>query len=656
MQNELTLRQIVDGISALLAVMTPDGQVELVNRQILDYFGKTLEELKEWTSTDAVHPDDLPGVIAAWRRSLESGQPFDSEHRQRGADSVYRWFHVQGLPVRDAEGRIVRWCVLQTNIEDRKRAEGLLAGENLILEMTAKGSSLESILETLCRVVEQTASGSRCSVLLIDPSGSNIEQAVAPSLPSSYNARFSGTPVDHEGGPCTEAARRKTPVIVSDVAADTQWDTYGWRTAALTHGLKACWSTTILASNGLVLGTFAIYWREPRSPTAHDQKIIEQMTHLAAVAIERRRNEAALQESEERFRLIVDSIPGHVATLSAAGEVELVNRQLLEYVGMTPDTLKGWATSDIVHPDDLPRVIAALTSAIETGHPFDSVYRVRRADGVYRWFHVRALPLRDKGDRIIRWYVLHIDIDDRKRAEEALRESERELRQLIDSVPGMIAVADSTGQLEYANKRFLDYIGTTVEELSDFGYLQPIHPDEREMMQNEWLRCQALGQPLERDHRLRRFDGVYRWVHVRVDPLLDERGGIVRWYGLHTDIDDQRSAEEAHRQSEHHLRLLVETIPALVSRTTAEGAPDYVNRRVVDYTGQGVGTVRLARHPSGRSKHSRAEMASCPGNQRTVGRHVSNPARRRRVSLVLREIRAVARSRRSCGVLVFCDL
>jgi len=101
-QNELTLHQIVDGISALLAVMTPDGAVEIVNRQILDYFGKTLEELKEWTSTDAVHPDDLPGVTAGWSRSIESGQPFNSEHRQRGANNVYRWFRVQGLPVRDA--------------------------------------------------------------------------------------------------------------------------------------------------------------------------------------------------------------------------------------------------------------------------------------------------------------------------------------------------------------------------------------------------------------------------------------------------------------------------------------------------------------------------------------------------------------------------
>src|SRR6267143_2547103 len=205
-QNELTLREMVNGISALFAVMTPDGAVEDVNHAVLDYFGKTLEELKQWASTDAVHPDDLPGVIAVWSRSLESGEPYDLELRQRGADSVYRWFRVQGLPVRDADGRILRWCVLQTDIDERKRAEGLLAGENLVLKMTAKGSSLESILETVCRIVEQTATGCRCSALLFDLSGSTIQQALAPSLPSSYSSRFPGTPVDREGGRCTAAA------------------------------------------------------------------------------------------------------------------------------------------------------------------------------------------------------------------------------------------------------------------------------------------------------------------------------------------------------------------------------------------------------------------------------------------------------------------
>src|SRR5215470_13116680 len=106
--------------------MSSRGEVELVNRQVLDYFGRTLDEIKQWGTSDAVHPDDLPGVLAAWRRSIDSGVPYDFEHRIRRADGVYRWFQSRGNPLRDAEGRIVRWYNLLTDIEDRKQMEDKL--------------------------------------------------------------------------------------------------------------------------------------------------------------------------------------------------------------------------------------------------------------------------------------------------------------------------------------------------------------------------------------------------------------------------------------------------------------------------------------------------------------------------------------------------
>ena len=306
------VRLVVDAIPTLAWSARSDGSADFFNQRWLDYTGLSAEQARDWGWTVALHSDDLNGLVNYWRSVLASGAPGEIEGRLRRSDGVYRWFLFRATPSFDNDGKVVKWFGTNTDIEDRKLAEGLLSGENLVLEMTAKGESLESILEALCRVVEQTASGCCCSIILIDPSGSTILQAIAPSLPPSYNDRFPGVPVDREGGPCTEAARRKKQVIVSDVASDTQWDTYGWRTAALTHGLRACWSTTILGSNGLVLGTFAVYWREPRSPTQQDQKIIEQMTHLASIAIERKRNEAALTESESRFRLIVDAVPGMV--------------------------------------------------------------------------------------------------------------------------------------------------------------------------------------------------------------------------------------------------------------------------------------------------------------------------------------------------------
>jgi PAS domain S-box-containing protein len=129
----------------------------------------------------------------------------------------------------------------------------------------------------------------------------------------------------------------------------------------------------------------------------------------------------ALRASEENFRLIVDTIPGLVCTMNAAGEVQLLNRRVLEYFGKTTQELKNWTTTDAVHPDDRSRVIAAFTSSVESGHPYDIEHRCRRADGVYRWFQVRALPVRDTEGCIINWYILLTDIDERKQAEERLQ-------------------------------------------------------------------------------------------------------------------------------------------------------------------------------------------------------------------------------------------
>jgi len=157
----------------------------------------------------------------------------------------------------------------------------------------------------------------------------------------------------------------------------------------------------------------------------------------------------ALHASEERLRLIVDNIPGLVLTMRAEGELEFVSQQGLDYSGKTLDELKGWTTSDIVHPEDLSRVLATWRRSVETGSPsgYDSVYRIRRADGIYRWFQVRALPVRDTEGRVIRWYCLHSDIDQRKQAEDRLQllfdvtnqvVSNLELRDLLRAVSGNI--------------------------------------------------------------------------------------------------------------------------------------------------------------------------------------------------------------------------
>jgi PAS domain S-box-containing protein len=295
--SEKSLRLIVDRIPGLVATMTAAGNVEHVNQRILDYTGRTLEELQDWRPL--LHPDDLAMVMSRWSRSVETGQPYEVEHRILRADGVYRWFQVHGLPMLDSEGRVVRWYHLLTDIDERKRAEDLLAGEKRLLEMIARGESRPVILDALCCLVEELAGGSLSSILLLDPNATRLRHGAAPSLPAPYIEAIDGSVIGPSAGSCGTAAYRAEPVIVSDIATDPLWADY--RDLALGHGLRACWSTPILSSAGGVLGTFAIYYREPRTPTPHEHNVIERVTHLASIAIERERAEGVLRELAGRL-------------------------------------------------------------------------------------------------------------------------------------------------------------------------------------------------------------------------------------------------------------------------------------------------------------------------------------------------------------------
>src|SRR5258708_17574972 len=194
-------RLIVDAIPTLGSSARSDGSADLFNPRWLDYTGLSAEQARDWGWTVVLHSDDLNGLVNYWRSVLASGAPGEIEGRLRRSDGVYRWFLFRATPSFDNDGKVVKWFGTNTDIEDRKLAEGLLSGENLLLEMTAKGESLESILEALCRVVEQTASGCCCSIILIDPSGSTIPPAIAPSLPPRANDPCPAVAVELEGRP-----------------------------------------------------------------------------------------------------------------------------------------------------------------------------------------------------------------------------------------------------------------------------------------------------------------------------------------------------------------------------------------------------------------------------------------------------------------------
>ncbi|HEX6826738.1 MAG TPA: PAS domain-containing protein, partial [Nitrospiraceae bacterium] len=337
----------------------------------------------------------------------------------------------------------------------------------------------------------------------------------------------------------------KEQVIAADVASDARWDTYEWRALAMAHGLRACWSTPILSSDETVLGTFAIYSREPGNPTEQHQHLIGQITHLATVAIEQKYAEEKLRQSERELRQLIDAVPQHIFVLGPDGSCLYTNQVAREYHGLSPNDPQEDHLAMFVHPDDREMVLSERQRLISNGAPYELEARLLGKDGQYRWFLIRVSPSRDEQGHIIRWYGTRTEIEDRKRAEEKLRQDERELRRITDAIDQRIAVHGPDGKILYVNRAMREYSGLGVEDvLADDFRARLVHPDDFERSRDERRHALERGTPFELELRARRKDGQYRWFLVRYNPLRDEEGQIIRWYSTGTDIDDRKRDEE----------------------------------------------------------------------------------------------------------------
>jgi PAS domain S-box-containing protein len=291
-----------------------------------------------------VVPEDRERVQAGVSRALERGGGFGYSERILRPDGTARTLETLGEAVRDASGNVVGLVGTCRDVtEERKRerermrAEALKEGERRVLEQVASRAPLAATLETIVGVMEEQADGMLCSIQLLDPDGLHIRHGAAPSLPHSYNEAIDGRPIGADAGSCGSAAYLREPVVAADIASDPRWRDY--RELAAAHGLAACWSTPVLSADGAVVGTFAMYYREPRSPTPEDQRLIDSAVQLARIAIERQRDEDeirrhALMVTQYQKMDVVGQLAGGIAhdfnnLLSViAGYGELLRRQL----------------------------------------------------------------------------------------------------------------------------------------------------------------------------------------------------------------------------------------------------------------------------------------------------------------------------------------
>jgi len=242
---------------------------------------------------------------------------------------------------------------------------------------------------------------------------------------------------------------------------------------------------------------------------------------------------------EERLRLIIDTIPTIVWRKNPDGSADFLNRNFREYTGLSLEQGLGWGwMNNAFHPDD--RLVEEWRAALAAEKPFEKEARLRRADGEYRWFLIRAVPLRDEQGKVVKWYGTSNDIEDLKRAEDRIR-------LIIDTIPTMAWTVRSDGVVDFVNQRWLEYTGLSfAEEMQDPNRV--VHPEDLPRVLKKWLTDMGAGEPSEDEMRLRRADGEYRWFLVRTAPLRDGQGRVLKWYGTSDDIEDLKRAEQELRR------------------------------------------------------------------------------------------------------------
>jgi PAS domain S-box-containing protein len=316
----------------------------------------------------------------------------------------------------------------------------------------ASRAMLREALTSLVTLIERVAPGMRGSVLLVDDDGVTLRHGAAPSLPTEYCRAIDGLPMGPQMGSCGTAAYRRERVIVRDIATDPLWAPF--RILALSHGLAACWSTPILDSGGRVLGTFAMYYGEPKLPTTTDLQLTETATLLAKNVIKRARATTtlrartdaaerlavALQESEARFRMMAETIPVQVWTARPDGLLDYVTKRTAEFFGLSQHELLGDQWASRVHPDDIERTVACWKRSLESGELYETEFRLLSRDGEYRWHLVRAEAMFDEEGNIAEWFGCTADIEEHKRLETALDVAAAEARRANKSKAEFLAM------------------------------------------------------------------------------------------------------------------------------------------------------------------------------------------------------------------------
>jgi PAS domain S-box-containing protein len=644
----LNIQLLVDSIPALIHTARPDGYLDYFNKPWLEYLGVTLDKMAGWNWTAFIHPEDVDGIVAKWRACLASGEIFEYETRVRSARGEYRWMYHCKVPLRDADGNIVKWYGSSLDIDERKiteerlrrntdalqRSEFYLAeGQRLGhmgswafdpdgfdywsaelfrmhgLDPAGKAPSVQeylgfvhpqdrhSMADLINRlVVEDTPFDATKRIVRPDGEVRYIRCVGVPRVENQNLKKFVGSAMDVTEHELLTQELRRREAYLTEAQRLSHTGSFGWRPGTG----EIVWSDE----------TYRIFEYDPaEKPTIGVllQRIHPQDRALVQQVIERASNTGTDFEHEYRLLLPSGAIKhvhavaralqdatgrcefiGAVTDITAAkrtvetlreSEAYLAEAQRLSHAGSwayDPATTRTTYMSEEcfrvlgldpkgemlpletalqrIHPDDRQRIAEKFERATHERAEFEFDYRYCPPGGEFRDIHQVGHPVLSASGDLVEFVGTVMDVTERKQAEEKIREQEMELRQIVDLVPQLIAVYGAKLDRFYANRTALDYLGISLDEWRHETFAHSTHPDDSERLKTSKDRALSSGSAYEVELRLRKHDGSYRWFLARYDPVRDDKGQITRWYVTATDIEDRKQAEDKLRQENVALR------------------------------------------------------------------------------------------------------
>lgn len=553
----------VEGISKL----DDTGHYVFVNMQYAALLGYRPEELigQSWEVT--VHPEDRTFVLDAFARMLATGRA-EAEIRGVKKDGSLLYKHVVIVKPDGPSGKTQGHFCFVRDVTQRKREEAFLSAEKQALELVAQGTGLEEVLTFICKTIEAHTVPMLTSIMLVTEDGAHLRCVAAPSLPEDYNRAVDGIPFGPIVGSCGSAAYYGKPSIVVDIATDPLWKDYA--ATAIGYGLRACWSQPILSSSGAVLGTFAAYHKEPRTPSHTELMVVERAGHVAAMAIQHMKMSEALRESEARFQAFMRHSPAVTFIKDEVGRHVYINPKFEALFGVPREKIKNQTVFDFMPAEVASRLHQNDQLVLSSGQAREIEETVPVPDGTVRHWLVIKFPL-ETGQRRLLGGVA-VDITNRKQTEAALRESEQQHRSVVAAMAEGVVIQDRTGVIRSCNSSACRVLGLTETQVLGRTSLDPrwraIHEDGSPFSGETHPAMETLQTGRARENVImgvHRPDGSLVWISINTQPIIsgvDELPfGVVASF---RDITVQRQAEEQLRQSEAFVTSVLEHLPHMV--------------------------------------------------------------------------------------------